>query len=184
MTIRLIVPMALFLVASVCGCSREPPAQVNNDNKAPAAVAGDQKLLDPLVLTQKPEKVITVREARTRKAGETVVVSGKIPPEKVKPFNSAVAAFVMVTPEDMDKEEVKEEFDCDDAAMCPRCKKLLDQLAVQVEVVDKSGAPVPATLEGFRGLKPGGVITVEGTIQHYGKDNKQVRIVATKFYPG
>lgn len=51
-------------------------------------------------------------------------------------------------------------------------------------MVDQSGAPLPASLEGYRGLKPGSTITVEGTVQKYGKDKKLVRIAATKFYPG
>jgi hypothetical protein len=55
---------------------------------------------------------------------------------------------------------------------------------VRVEVVDQSGSPLPVSLEGFRGLKPGSTITVEGTVQKFGKDKKLVRIAATKFYPG
>ena len=54
---------------------------------------------------------------------------------------------------------------------------------MRVEVVDQSGSPLPVTLEGFRGLKPGSTLTVEGTVQKFGKDKKLVRIAATKFYP-
>lgn len=61
---------------------------------------------------------------------------------------------------------------------------MLDKHSVQVELVDRSGSPLATTVEGFRGLKPGSTITVEGTIQKYGKDKKLTRIVATKFYPG
>ena len=148
------------------------------------AQPGDQARLDPLVLAAKPATAISVRDALTRKEGEKVVVTGQVPTEKVKPYNAAVAAFVMIAPEDMAREEVKDEFDCDDAATCPGCKKLLDDIGVRVEIVDASGAPVPASLEGFRGLKPGSTITVEGEVKRDGKDKKLVRIVATKFYPG
>jgi hypothetical protein len=55
---------------------------------------------------------------------------------------------------------------------------------VRVEVVDQSGSPLPVTLEGFRGLKPGSTITIEGTVQKLGKDKTLVRIATTKFYPG
>jgi hypothetical protein len=55
---------------------------------------------------------------------------------------------------------------------------------VYVEVVDQSGSPLPVSLEGFRGLQKGSTITVEGTVQKFGKDNKLVRIAATKLYPG
>ena len=51
-------------------------------------------------------------------------------------------------------------------------------------MVDRSGSPLSASLDGFRGLTTGSTITVEGTVQKYGKDKKLTRIVATKFYPG
>jgi hypothetical protein len=173
--------LTALLVAAVVGCSQQPSA---GPAPAPAATAADHGKLDAAVLADKPTGAISVKEAMTRKDGEKVVVTGQVPPEKVKPYNSAVASFVMLSPEDMSKEEVKDEFDCPDAATCPSCRKLLDELAVQVEVVDGSGAPVPASLEGYRGLKPGSTVTVQGEVRRYGKDKKLVRIVATKFYPG
>jgi hypothetical protein len=54
---------------------------------------------------------------------------------------------------------------------------------VRVELVDQSGAIIATSVEGFAGLKPGSSITVEGQIQHDGKDKKLVRIVAMRFYP-
>ena len=53
-----------------------------------------------------------------------------------------------------------------------------------VEVVDQSGSPLPVSLEGFRGLKKGSAVTVEGKVEKFGKDKKLVRIAATRFYPG
>lgn len=50
--------------------------------------------------------------------------------------------------------------------------------------MDQSGAIIETTLEGFKDLKPGSIITVEGEIKRDGKDNKLVRIVAKRFYPG
>lgn len=166
------------LLAAV-GCTQDAP-QTEGGKAAPATDAGK---LDALVMAQKPANVISVRDALTRKEGEKVVVTGQVPTEKVKPYNSAVAAFVMLAPEDMARDEVRDEFDCDEAATCPRCKKLLDQYAVRVEIVDASGVPLPVTLEGYRGLRPGSLITVEGEIKRDGKDKQLVRIVATKFYP-
>jgi len=55
---------------------------------------------------------------------------------------------------------------------------------VRVELVDQSGAIIQTSLEGFNNLKPGSEITVEGEIKRDGKDNKLVRIVAKRFYPG
>jgi hypothetical protein len=173
------------LLAAVVGCNQNPSVEVG-EKKAPTPAAtgpGDQAQLETLVLPEKPAKAISVREALTRKEGETVVVTGRTPPENVKPFNAALAAFIMFAPEDLAREEVKEELECPEAATCPTCKKLIDQYAVRVELVDQSGAPVPASLEGFRGLKPGSTVTVEGEVRRDGKDKKLVRIVAKRFYP-
>jgi hypothetical protein len=178
--------MLLGVLLAAVGCSQGQPV-ADADRKPdpqPAAGGGDQAQLDPLVLAEKPGTAISVREALTRQEGETVVVTGQTPTEKVKPFNAAVAAFVMLAPEDMDRPEVKEEFECEDAATCPTCKQLLEKYGVQVELVGPDGALVPASVEGYRGLKPGSTVTVEGEVRRYGKDKKLVRIVAKKFYPG
>ena len=50
--------------------------------------------------------------------------------------------------------------------------------------MDPSGAVIDTPVEGFRGLKPGSSITVEGEVKRDGKDKKAVRIVAKRFYPG
>lgn len=176
--------LAAVLLTAALGCSQSPPSADSGRKDAPSPQPGDAGKLEPLVMNQKPSNAISVREALTRKDGEKVVVNGQVPTEKVKPYNSAVAAFVMLSPEDLLREEVQEEFDCDEAATCPSCKQLLDKYGVRVELVDASGAPVAASLEGFRGLKPGSMITVEGAVKRDGKDKKLVRIVATRFHPG
>lgn len=184
MTTRL-TPFALLLAAAVgCGQPAPRPDAEKPGTPSPSAASGDASKLEPLVLAEKPAGAITVNEALTKKAGEKVVVTGQVPTEKVKPYNAAFATFVMLSHADMAKEAIKEEFDCDNAAKCPTCKAILDEHAVRVELVDGSGAPVAATLEGFRGLMPGSTITVEGEVRREGKDNKLVRVVATRFYPG
>ncbi|QDU21361.1 hypothetical protein [Urbifossiella limnaea] len=182
MTTRL-TPFALLLAAAV-GCGQPAPRPEAQQPPSPTAAAGDASKLEPLVMAEKPAGAITVNEALTKKAGEKVVVTGQVPTEKVKPYNAAFATFVMLSHADMAKDDIKEEFDCDNAAKCPTCKAILDEHAVRVELVDAKGAPVAATLEGFRGLKPGSTITVEGEVRREGKDNKLVRVVATRFYPG
>ena len=184
MKTRMLVAAVLFV--AVVGCNQNPsqPADSGKPDAPGATNPGDQSKLDAHVLPAKPAKTISVRDALASKDGEKIVVTGIVPPVNVKPYNTAVAAFVMLAPEDMALEHVKEEMECEDAATCPKCKKILEQYAVQVEVVDATGAPVGASLENFRGLKPGSTITVEGEVKRYGKDKQLVRIVATKFYPG
>lgn len=174
----------LSCLALALGCGEAPQVKQPNIKPTPTVEASSQSsLLQPLVLAQKPT-AISVVDAMKRPAGEKVIVSGQFPPENVKPFNSAVAAFIMLSPEALAREEVKDELACDDAATCPSCRKLLDAHGVRVELVDQSGAILPTTVEGFSQLKPGGTITVEGEIKRDGKDNKLVRIVAKRFYPG
>ena len=184
MTTRLSL-FALLLAAAVgCGQAGPRPDAEKPATPSPAAATGDAAKLEPLVLAAKPANPITVNEALTKKTGERVVVTGQVPGEKVKPYNAALATFVMLSHADMAKDEIKDEFDCDHAATCPTCKAILNEHGVRVELVDAKGAPVAATLEGFRGLKPGSTITVEGEVRREGKDNKLVRVVATRFYPG
>lgn len=167
------------------GCGEAPQAKqpAVRPTTTVEATPSQSSLLQPLVLTQKPT-AISVADALKRPTGEKVIVSGQFPPENVKPFNSAVAAFIMLSPEALAREEIKDELACDDAATCPSCRKLLDAHGVRVELVDQSGAILPTTVEGFNQLKPGGTITVEGEIKRDGKDNKLVRIVAKRFFPG
>jgi hypothetical protein len=180
---RYAILTALLLGAGV-GCNNQTPVAGDNETPKPAPAVADTKALDPYVMAEKPAQVISIRDAMTKSDGEKVVVTGQTPPVNVKPYNAAVAAFILMAPEDLNREDVKEELSCEEAATCPMCKKLLDKYGVQVEIVDKSGAPLATTVEGFRGLKPGSAITVEGTVQRHGKDKKLVKIVATKFYPG
>jgi hypothetical protein len=166
---------------TLTGCSEAPSANaVKPEGVAETGAAS----LDSAVLPQKPDKAISVREALKKTDGEKVVVTGRALPENVKPFNSAVAAVVLMAPEDLDDTDIKEELSCPDAATCPGCRKLLDAHAVRVEVVDGTGAVIATSLEGFHGLKPGSSITVEGEVKRDGKDKKLVRIVAKRFYPG
>ncbi len=167
---------------TLAGCS-EPPSAATAVKPDPVAESGGATL-DSAVLAQKPDKAISVREALKKADGEKVVVTGRALPENVKPFNSAVAAVVLMAPEDLEDTDIKEELSCPDAATCPGCRKLLDQHAVRVEVVDAAGTVIATPLEGFRGLKPGSSITVEGEVKRDGKDKKLVRIVAKRFYPG
>ncbi|HEX3152878.1 MAG TPA: hypothetical protein VHR66_32700 [Gemmataceae bacterium] len=174
-----------FTASCLVGCN---DAKTGGDGKPDQSGGNVEKggttLLEPLVMKQKPDKVLSVREVLTKKEGETVIVSGQTPPENVKPFNTAVAAVLLMAPEDLATEDIKDELSCPDAATCPSCKKVLDAHALRVELVDASGAVIASSLEGFRGLKPGSMITIEGEVKRDGKDKKLVRVVAKKFYPG
>jgi hypothetical protein len=104
-----------LLFASAVGCS-EKPAEDGRKRAPPAPNPADAAELDAAVLAEKPANPISVREVRTRSEGEKVVVTGRVPPGNLKPFNSAVAAVVLMAPEDLEREDIKNEFDCDDAA--------------------------------------------------------------------
>src|SRR5262245_54749945 len=145
--------LTLGVVAlALAGCTDSKPT-----GPGPKPPEGDKSAdgLESMVMAQKPEKVLSVKDVLTKKEGDKVIVSGRTPPENCKPFNTAVAAVLLMAPEDLDQPDIKEELSCEDAATCPACKQIFDANAIRVEVVDASGAVVPASLEGFRGLKPG-----------------------------
>jgi hypothetical protein len=50
-------------------------------------------------------------------------------------------------------------------------------------VVDQSGAIIQESLEGYKNLKPGSTVTVQGKIVRDGKDKKLVKIIATGLRP-
>ena len=177
--------LTLGVVAlALAGCTDTKPTDPGPKPQASGTTEPAAGGLESMVMTRKPEKVLSVRDVLAKKDGDTVIVSGRTPPENVKPFNTAVAAVLLMAPEDLDKPDIKEELSCDDAATCPSCKQVLDAHAIRVELVDAGGAVVPASLEGFRGLKPGSTVTVEGEVKRDGKDKKLVRVVAKRFYPG
>lgn len=178
---------ALLGLSFLAGCSDTSKPEAHHGGKSAGSAdsgAVNVAALEPLLLAQAPSGVVSVKEAKAKKQNEKVVVRGQVPPENVKPFNPGVAAFVMLSPEDLQRDEVKEELACDDAPTCPRCRKMLNELGVRVELVDPSGKVIPSSLEGFRSLRGGSFITIEGVIHRDGKDGKDVRIVAQRFYPG
>jgi hypothetical protein len=100
------------LLAGALGCSQQKPDGTRPDAPNPA----ESGKLEALVMAEKPAGAISVRDALKRPEGEKVVVTGRVPGEKVKPYNAAVAAVLLMAPEDLDDEVIKSELDCDDAA--------------------------------------------------------------------
>jgi hypothetical protein len=167
---------AVVLVFTGCYESVQKPTPKGGAAK----VAAKPELLQPLVWTQPPTTLVEVAAARSGPVDEVVHVVGIVPPGKVGPFNPAVASIILMDPTDLAKEEVKTEFECDDAATCPKCRKLLNSLALYVELVDDKGQVIPTTLEGFSGLKPGSRVAFSGTLKR-GDKNGPTRLIATRF---
>jgi hypothetical protein len=179
------VAASLILTAAIgCGDSHHGTKPAAGKGSPTETAILKPELLQPLLLAAKPDKALSVPDALAKADGETVIVSGVSPTEKVKPFNLALATFVLLSPEDAAKPEIKEEFECDDAPTCPRCRQVLEKHGVRVELVDAQGQVLPTSVEGFSGIKPGSPITIQGVVKREGKNNKLVRIVATRFYPG
>jgi hypothetical protein len=111
---RLILLGALLLGAA--GCSQQKPPADGGKQAPPALSPTDAARLEAAVMAEKPANAVSVRDALTRKEGETVVVTGRVPGSNLKPFNAAVAAVILMAPEDLEREDIKSEFDCDDAA--------------------------------------------------------------------
>ena len=112
---RRLMIFAALLLAGAIGCSQRPSAD-SGKQEPPAPNPADAAKLDAVAMAEKPANTISVRDALTRKEGDKVVVTGRVPGGNLKPFNAAVAVVVLMAPEDLDKEDIKNEFDCDDAA--------------------------------------------------------------------
>jgi hypothetical protein len=110
---KFLIPGALLLAAAV-GCSQKPSD--GGKDAPPAPTPGEVGQLEAATLPTKPAKAISVHDALTRPAGEKVVVTGQVPGGKLKPFNAAVATVILMAPEDLEREDIKNEFECDDAA--------------------------------------------------------------------
>jgi hypothetical protein len=102
------------LLAGALGCSQQKPGPEGNQPGTPNPAEAGR--LESLVMAEKPANAISVRDALTRPEGEKVVVTGRVPGGNLKPFNAAVATVILMAPEDLDNEDIKNEFDCDDAA--------------------------------------------------------------------
>jgi hypothetical protein len=112
MRFLLLLSLLFFL-----GCGQSSHLARSPKSSAPKQISTAQaELLQPFVMAHKPAGALSVQEALQRRDGETVVVSGRTPTEKVKPFNAALAAWILVPPEILDREDVQQEFDCDEAA--------------------------------------------------------------------
>jgi hypothetical protein len=105
---------ALLLLVAIA-CNQQPSANADKQEPPPPS-PGDVAKLDAAVMAEKPANAISVKDALARNEGEKVVVTGRVPGGNLKPFNAAVATVVLMTPEDLDDDDIKNEFDCDDAA--------------------------------------------------------------------
>lgn len=98
------------------GCTQQKPTADGGKQAPPALSPTDAARLEAAVMAEKPANALSVRDALARNEGEKVVVTGRVPGGNLKPFNAAVAAVILMAPEDLDREDIKSEFDCDDAA--------------------------------------------------------------------
>jgi hypothetical protein len=112
---RRLTILGALLIGSL-GCSQQKPGPEGSRPEPPRSDPADAGKLESLVMPDKPGGAISVRAALTRPEGDKVVVTGRVPGGNLKPFNAAVAAVILMAPEDLDNEDIKNEFDCDDAA--------------------------------------------------------------------
>jgi hypothetical protein len=180
---RILAILSLGVLVALAGCSVKREGMSKAAASASAASAGENALLEPLLLKEKPSDAKSVGEVKaSAQAGDEVVLVGTVPPECVVPFNDSRAVVILMDAKDLANEAVINEFACPEAATCPACRKVLDTLGVQVELVGAAGKlPIKTTLQGFKGLKPGSTITVKGKLE---KDGKTMVVRATGFYVG
>ncbi len=137
-------------------------------DKSIAAKGAASALPADLFVSQAPPNALAVEEARkTAQEGKAVVIRGRIG-GVAKPIADKYAMFLVT---DLSLEI------CKDACGNPFCQIPQEQLLTKVatvQVVDSSGRPIKASMEGMNGLKPLAEVVVSGTV---GKVQNNVLIV-------
>lgn len=109
--------LCMGILAIIAGCQPptpdpdRPPRGKGGDVEATSAA--DAKLLEPLLLAEKPADALSVAQVRSAaRDGDSVVIKGTIPPATVYQMRQSFAEVRLMDREKLESEEVKTEFDC------------------------------------------------------------------------
>src|SRR5262245_16561891 len=104
MTVRHYVLFGVCALLAGCGGPEVKKPLAGSPPKA------NESILEPRLLKEKPEgTVLSVLQAKGAKDDEEVVVEGQVPPATTKPFLENRAAFTLMSREDLENPEIKQE---------------------------------------------------------------------------
>jgi hypothetical protein len=120
--------------------------------------------LDPSIFNQKLDAGINVSDARKLKAGDQVIVSGKILGAH-SVFVDGRASFVMGDPEKLTSCDLREGDSCKAPwDVCCEDSKDIAANTLSIQLVDEKGMVLKTGLKDKNGLKELALVTIQGTV--------------------
>ena len=143
----------LITLLLLCSCGSDNAKPINNKVKLPDSLFGS--------ITNKS---ISVKEVKTAKVGEAVIVRGKIMGSR-QPFVNNRASFILADPEILTSCDMRQ----DDACKTPwdNCcdgKDARKAGTLNVQILDETGSVYKTGLKNIKGLKELKYIIVEGNL--------------------
>lgn len=174
---RKLVCLSVVVVAVgvvVAGCKDDSPTTVQAPVQQQAA-APAEALPATLILNEAPQAATDVLALKQAKAGDEVVLRGKVG-GRVEPFVNGRAVFQVVDTsirscKDLPGDTCETPWD-----YC--CEPDVNKKAATVQVVGADGKPLRANLKGVGGLKELSEVTIKGKVAQAG-DSGPVIVNAT-----
>lgn len=117
-----------------------------------------------LFVSASPENAVPVLEARKLKAGDKVVVHGKVMGSK-HPFVEGRALFIIGDPEKLKSCDVRPDDECPQPwDVCCETTEDIAAGTVSVQVVGEDGRPLKTGIKGQNGLDNLSNVVIEGTV--------------------
>ena len=161
---RMLIAVAVLVSAGVLagGCEDKPVTTSNGPSKAAPAEA----LPVGLILTAAPGDAKEVLALKGAKAGDEVVLRGKVG-GRVEPFVDGRAVFQVVDAsikscKDLPGDKCETPWD-----YC--CEPDVNQKSATVQVAGADGKPLRTGLKGVGGLQPLSEVTIKGTVVQAGE---------------
>jgi hypothetical protein len=158
------VVVALGLV--VVGCKDESSTTVQSTGQSQQAGAPAEAIPAGLILAQAPEKATDVLALKQAKAGDEVVLHGKVG-GRVAPFVDGRAVFQVVDATLQSCKDIPGDTCATPWDYC--CDPDINKKSASIQVVGADGKPLRANLKGVGGLKELSDVTIKGTVAQAGE---------------
>ncbi len=155
-----VLALSAFLFFS---CKEETPATVET-------VLVKDIVLPTEIFQPITEEALSIPDAKTKKAGEAVVVSGKVMGSHTV-FVENRASFIIGNPDKLTSCNLRKGDSCKSPwDVCCEAKKDVQANTLSVQVLDKDGKIFKTLLEGKSGLEKLSEVIVKGTISDQSSD--------------
>ena len=162
---KTLIAVAMLVSAGllVVGCDDPAPTPSTSSPTTPAAAEG---LPSGLMLTAAPAEAKDVLALKGAKAGDEVVLRGKIG-GRAEPFVEGRAVFQVVDAGLKSCKDIPGDTCATPWDYC--CEPEVNQKSASVQVVGADGKPLRTGLKGVGGLQPLSEVTIKGTVVQAGE---------------